>query len=55
SGAALDCFENEPYSGKLIHLDNAVLTSHIGSYAIECRTMMENQAVVNLIDKLKRK
>ena len=53
SGAALDCFENEPYSGKLIQLDNIVLTSHIGSYAIECRTIMEKQAVINLLDSLK--
>jgi len=52
SGAALDCFENEPYSGKLIHLENTVLTSHIGSYAIESRTMMEKQAVDNLLNLL---
>jgi len=52
SGAALDCFENEPYSGKLINLENTVLTGYIGSYAVESRSMMEKQAVINLLDRL---
>jgi D-3-phosphoglycerate dehydrogenase len=51
-GAALDCFEQEPYSGPLKSLDNVVLTGHIGSYAIEGRMMMEKQAVENLFHKL---
>lgn len=52
AGAALDCFENEPYNGELIELDNVLLTSHIGSYAIEGRNNMEQQAVDNLLDVL---
>lgn len=52
SGAALDCFESEPYNGRLIELDNVLLTSHIGSYAIEGRNNMEQQAVENLLDAL---
>ncbi|MCX5749187.1 MAG: phosphoglycerate dehydrogenase [Candidatus Saganbacteria bacterium] len=49
AGAGIDTFEKEPYQGKLIELDNAVLTSHIGSYAKESRINMEQQAVENLI------
>jgi len=49
AGAALDCFENEPYVGPLGQLDNVILTAHIGSYAREGRIMMEIQATKNLI------
>ena len=52
SGAALDVYENEPYNGKLIQLDNCLLTSHIGSMSIECRNEMEIQAVNNIIRTL---
>ncbi|MBF0099326.1 MAG: phosphoglycerate dehydrogenase [Desulfobacterales bacterium] len=54
AGAALDSFEIEPYSGKLITLDNVLLTAHIGSYAIEARSMMETQSVDNLLSQLKK-
>jgi len=47
-GAALDCYEKEPYIGKLKNLENVLLTAHIGSYAKEGRVMMERQAVENL-------
>ena len=50
SSAALDVFNQEPYSGPLTKLDNIVLTSHIGSYAKESRLNMEVQAVKNLLD-----
>lgn len=53
SGAALDVFEQEPYTGKLKELDNAILTSHIGSYARETRVKMEMEAVENLLQGLK--
>lgn len=53
-GAALDCFEQEPYTGKLKELDNVLLTAHIGSYAQEGRIMMEKQAVENLFQELKK-
>jgi D-3-phosphoglycerate dehydrogenase len=53
-GAAVDCFEQEPYTGKLKDLDNVLLTAHIGSYAQEGRVMMEKQAVENLLRELKK-
>lgn len=53
SGAALDVFENEPYTGPLYELDNVILTPHIGSYARESRIEMEMQAVRNLINGLR--
>ena len=53
-GAAMDCFEEEPYTGKLKELDSVLLTAHIGSYAQEGRVMMERQAVENLFQELKK-
>jgi len=52
SGAALDVFDQEPYTGPLTKLDNVVLTPHIGSYAKESRLEMEMQAVKNLLSVL---
>jgi D-3-phosphoglycerate dehydrogenase len=52
SGAAVDVFTKEPYTGPLAKLDNVILTPHIGSYAIESRVDMEVQAVKNLIKGL---
>lgn len=52
SGAALDVFEQEPYTGPLKDLDNIILTPHIGSYARESRIAMELQAVENLLKGL---
>jgi D-3-phosphoglycerate dehydrogenase len=52
AGAHFDCFEREPYDGPLSELPNVVLTSHIGSYAVEGRVRMEREAVENLIDCL---
>ncbi|HBG47494.1 MAG TPA: hydroxyacid dehydrogenase [Deltaproteobacteria bacterium] len=49
SGAALDVFEEEPYSGRLRELKNVILTPHIGSYAKEARVGMELAAVNNLL------
>ncbi len=54
AGAALDCFEQEPYQGPLRKLKNVLLTAHIGSYAREGRILMETQAVWNLIQGLKK-
>jgi D-3-phosphoglycerate dehydrogenase len=54
SGAALDVFTQEPYSGPLTKLDNVVLTPHIGSYAREARIEMEIQATENLIEELRK-
>jgi len=53
SAAAIDVFNNEPYSGKFCDLDNVILTPHIGSYAKEGKVKMEVDAVINLINALK--
>jgi len=55
AGAAVDVFEREPYTGPLTQLDTAILTPHVGSYAMESRIEMEMQAVENLINGLKIK
>jgi D-3-phosphoglycerate dehydrogenase len=44
SGAAIDVFEQEPYSGPLSQIDRCLLTSHMGSMSIDCRTRMEIEA-----------
>lgn len=49
--AALDCFEEEPYTGRLKTFENVLLTAHIGSYAREGRILMERQAVENLFSE----
>ena len=54
SGAALDVFDHEPYTGPLTRLDNVILTPHIGSYAREARVEMEIQAAENLIKGLRK-
>jgi len=43
-GAAIDVFENEPYTGKLIEIDRCLLTAHMGSMSIDCRSQMEIEA-----------
>ncbi len=52
AGAALDCFEDEPYMGPLRALDNVVLSPHVGSGARETRQLMEREAAQNLLDVL---
>jgi D-3-phosphoglycerate dehydrogenase len=52
SGAALDVFDQEPYTGPLTRLENVILTPHIGSYTKETRLEMETQAVKNLLSAL---
>ena len=49
SGAALDVFQQEPYTGPLRGLPNVIVTPHIGSYAMEARTAMEREAVEHLL------
>jgi D-3-phosphoglycerate dehydrogenase / 2-oxoglutarate reductase len=43
-GAAIDVFEQEPYVGPLAGFDRCLLTSHMGSMSIDCRTRMEIEA-----------
>ncbi len=52
SCAALDVFEDEPYSGALTNLDNVILTAHVGSYAKEAREKQEALAASNLLADL---
>lgn len=54
AGAALDCFEVEPYSGPLKDLDNVVMTAHMGTYASETRGQMEREAAAQLVDHLRK-
>lgn len=54
AGAALDVFEQEPYSGPLIRNPKVILSPHVGSYARAGRIAMEREAVKNLVDELRR-
>ncbi len=52
SAAALDVFEQEPYQGALLALNNVTVTSHVGSLARESRQRMEIEAAENLLQGL---
>jgi D-3-phosphoglycerate dehydrogenase / 2-oxoglutarate reductase len=43
-GAAIDVFGHEPYGGDLTGIDRCLLTSHMGSMSVDCRTRMEIEA-----------
>ena len=43
-GAAIDVFEREPYSGELTGIERCLLTAHMGSMSVDCRTRMEIEA-----------
>ena len=49
SGAAIDVFEHEPYTGKLAEIERCLLTAHMGSMSIDCRTQMEVEATEEAI------
>jgi len=44
SGAAIDVFAFEPYTGKLKDIERCLLTAHMGSMSVDCRTRMEIEA-----------
>jgi len=44
NGAAIDVFEQEPYTGPLSKLENCLLTAHMGSMSVDCRARMEIEA-----------
>ncbi|MCR4316802.1 MAG: phosphoglycerate dehydrogenase [Planctomycetes bacterium] len=50
--AAIDVFEEEPYQGPLIALDNVLLTSHMGACTIESRREMEMRAAKEVVELL---
>jgi D-3-phosphoglycerate dehydrogenase len=54
-GAALDVFEQEPYTGPLIQFrDNTILTPHIGPFAGTYRFDIEKEAMQNLLEALRK-
>jgi D-3-phosphoglycerate dehydrogenase len=48
-GAAIDVFEHEPYSGELAGIERCLLTSHMGSMSVDCRTRMEIEATEEVV------
>ena len=49
AGAAIDCFDFEPYAGPLTEIDSCLLTSHMGSMSVDCRSRMEIEATEEII------
>ena len=49
SGAAIDVFEKEPYDGPLKEIERCLLTAHMGSMSIDCRTRMEVEATEEVV------
>lgn len=47
--AAVDVFDQEPYSGKLSGLSNCILTAHMGSMSRDCREAMEIEATQEVV------
>lgn len=52
SGAWLDVFTSEPYSGPLTHYPQVILTPHMATYTRQTRLAMELEAVGNLLRDL---
>ncbi len=52
AGAAIDTFEQEPYTGLLLQAPNVILSPHAGSYARATRNRMELEAAQNLVTGL---
>jgi D-3-phosphoglycerate dehydrogenase / 2-oxoglutarate reductase len=48
-GAAIDVFEREPYKGELAGIQRCLLTAHMGSMSVDCRTRMEIEATEEAI------
>lgn len=53
SGAGLDVFPQEPYTGPLCDNPRALMTPHQATLTIETRVAMETNAVVNLLEFLR--
>jgi D-3-phosphoglycerate dehydrogenase len=49
SGAAIDVFEKEPYDGPLNNIERCLLTAHMGSMSVDCRTRMEIESTEEVI------
>ena len=52
-GAAIDVFEQEPYAGPLASIERCILTSHMGSMTVDCRTRMEIEATEEVVRFIK--
>ena len=52
-GAAMDVFDSEPYTGPLADIERCILTSHMGSMTVDCRTRMEIEATEEAVRFLK--
>ena len=52
SGVAIDVFENEPYNGPLKEIERCLLTAHMGSMSIDCRSRMEIEATNEAVNFL---
>jgi D-3-phosphoglycerate dehydrogenase len=52
-GAAIDVFEQEPYAGPLASIERCILTSHMGSMTVDCRTRMEIEATEEAVRFIK--
>ncbi|MDE0973602.1 MAG: phosphoglycerate dehydrogenase [Candidatus Nanopelagicales bacterium] len=48
-GAAIDVFQDEPYVGPLGEIDRCLLTCHMGSMSIDCRSRMEIEATEEVV------
>lgn len=48
-GAAIDVFEQEPYDGPLREIERCLLTAHMGSMSVDCRTRMEIEATADAV------
>lgn len=49
AAAGIDVFEQEPYDGPLKEISNCLLTAHMGSMSIDCRTKMEIEATEEVV------
>lgn len=49
AGAAIDVFCHEPYDGNLKEIERCILTAHMGSMSVDCRTRMEIEATEEAI------
>jgi len=52
SGVAIDVFENEPYDGPLKEIERCLLTAHMGSMSVDCRSRMEIEATNEAVNFL---
>ena len=54
SGAAIDVFDFEPYKGRLQEIQRCILTAHMGSMSVDCRSRMEIEATEEVIRFIKQ-